>query len=103
VGEVYGLLAQLMGTATPDVADEADASTGDLGPVATDDQLIRRIYEESHEAHRRLFKRLAESPDQWVYASDLAADLELPQGNKSRASVVSAGAWRSLPQTMPHA
>jgi hypothetical protein len=95
VGEVYALLAQLMGTTPPDVTDEADATNGELGPIATDDPLIRRIYEESHEAHRRLLKRLAESPDQWIYASDLAADLELPQGNKSLAGMLGALGRRS--------
>jgi hypothetical protein len=94
VGEVYALLSQLMGT-TPETDGEADTPSGELGPVATDEELIRRIYEESHEAHRRMLKRLAESPDQWIYASELAADLELPQGNKSLAGMLGALGRRS--------
>jgi hypothetical protein len=54
------------------VAAEAASAGGKLGPLATGEALIRRIYGESEEAHRRLLKSLAETPDQWVLASVLA-------------------------------
>jgi hypothetical protein len=96
VGEVYALLARLMGTAAPDRAEEANTNGGgDLGPLATDEALIRRIYEESEEAHRRLLKRLAESADEWVLASELASDLGLHAGAKSLAGSLGALGKRS--------
>jgi hypothetical protein len=96
VGEVYALLARLMDTTTPDSTDETAGTTGgELGPLATDEALIRRIYEESEEAHRRLLKRLAENPDQWVFASELASDLKLHAGNKSLAGSLGALGKRS--------
>lgn len=101
VGEVYALLAQLMGTTEAEVAegaegaDEAVVAEEAAGPVTADEDLIRRIYNESHEAHRRLLKRLADSPDEWIFASQLAKDLELSAGNKSLAGMLGALGRRS--------
>lgn len=95
VGEVYALLARLMGTSPPASPKETDNTEADDHHVTTDETLIRRIYQESHEAHRRLLKRLATSPGQWVYASELAADLELSGGNKSLAGMLGALGRRS--------
>lgn len=95
VGEVYALLARLMGTTPAAIVKEAGGAEEDSGPVTTDEALIGRIYEESHEAHRRLLKRLAESPDEWIVASQLATDLELPHGNKSLAGMLGALGRRS--------
>jgi len=96
VGEVYALLARLMGTTEAEVASEAIVVAEEAaGPVTTDEDLIRRIYNESHEAHRRLLKRLAESPDEWIFASKLAKDLELSGGNKSLAGMLGALGRRS--------
>ncbi|MGO9322655.1 MAG: hypothetical protein ACLQBY_17890 [Solirubrobacteraceae bacterium] len=95
VGEVYALLARLMGTTPPEIIDEAGVPDDDSGPVTTDEALIRRIYEESHEAHRRMLKRLAESPDKWVYGNQLAAALELAGGKKSLAGMLGALGRRS--------
>ncbi len=95
VGEVYALLARLMGTTEVEVAGEAVVAEEAAGPVTTDEDLIRRIYNESHEAHRRLLKRLAESPDEWIFAGQLAKDLELSGGNKSLAGMLGALGRRS--------
>ncbi len=95
VGEVYALLARLMGTSEADVAEEAVIAEEATRPVTTDEHLIRRIYNESHEAHRRLLKRLSESPDEWIFASQLAKDLELKGGNKSLAGMLGALGRRS--------
>jgi hypothetical protein len=94
VGEVYALLARLMGAAEGEIAEEAIAEEP-TGPVTTDEDLIRRIYNESHGAHRRLLKRLAESPDEWIFASELAKDLKLKGGNKSLAGMLGALGRRS--------
>lgn len=95
VGEVYALLARLMGTSPPATPDEARDTRDETHRITTDETLIRRIYEESHEAHRRLLKRLAASPDKWIYAGELAADLELSVGNKSLAGMLGALGRRS--------
>ncbi len=95
VGEVYALLARLMGTSEAEVTEEAAIAEEPTGSVTTDEDLIRRIYNESHEAHRRLLKRLAESPDEWIPASQLAEDLELSGGNKSLAGMLGALGRRS--------
>jgi hypothetical protein len=99
VGEVYALLARLMETETEttpsEIIDETGVTEEDSGPVTTDEALIRRIYEESHEAHRRMLKRLAESPDEWVYGNQLAAALELAGGKKSLAGMLGALGRRS--------
>lgn len=88
VGEVYALLAKLMGT-TPETVAEAEKVDAE-DRVTTDPALITRIYKESHEAHRRLLKRLSESPDEWVSATELARDLGLEGGNKSLAGMLGA-------------
>jgi hypothetical protein len=95
VGEVYALLARLMGTTAAEVAEGAVVAEEATEPVTTDEDLIRRIYNESHEPHRRLLKRLAESPDEWIFASQLAKDLELSGGNKSLAGMLGALGRRS--------
>lgn len=98
VGDVYALLAKLMGTSQP-IADgtEDDASTPDpLNPtVTTDEALIRRMYDESKPSHRALFKRLAMTPGTWIYSSELAADLGLEGGSKSLAGTLGALGRRS--------
>ena len=92
VGEVYALLARLMGTTAAEVAEGAVVAEEATEPVTTDEDLIRRIYNESHEPHRRLLKRLAESPDEWIFASQLAKDLEL-LGREQVARRDARGAW----------
>jgi hypothetical protein len=84
-----------MGTSAGEVAEKAVIADEDSGPVTTDPDLIRRIYDESHEAHRRLLKRLAASPEDWISASQLARDLELSGGNKSLAGMLGALGRRS--------
>jgi hypothetical protein len=84
-----------MGTSEAEVTEKAAITEESTGTVTTDEDLIRRIYNESHGAHRRLLKRLAESPDEWIFASQLAKDLGLKGGNKSPAGMLGAHGRRS--------
>lgn len=43
-------------------------------PEHPTEEMVRRIYEESHEPHRRLLKALAARPDEWVSSEELSRD-----------------------------
>lgn len=89
VGEVYALLGKLMDTGgAPTVngsGEELEEAEAELTP-----DLIRRIYSESHETHRRLFDFLAAHPGEWFYSDALAKELELPNGASSLAGTLGA-------------
>lgn len=55
-----------------------------------DEQMLRRIYEDSMEPHRRLMNLMAEHPDEWRYSSEIAADLELEHGSRGLAGMLGA-------------
>jgi hypothetical protein len=53
------------------------------------------MYLDSKPAHRKLFKRLAKTPDTWIYSTQLAADLGLAGGSRSLAGTLGALGRRS--------
>ncbi len=91
VGDVYAFVAQLM-------ADNgaAEDATIDIVPPEEEvpehptEEMVRRIYEESHETHRRLLKALAARPDEWVSSEELAEALHLSGGRASLAGTLGA-------------
>lgn len=90
VGDVYSLLGRLM-----DPSEIEDAGDGVFEDVAEEEvaltpDLIERIYSESYDQHRKLFKYLAAHPGEWFYSDALAEALELPNGNKSLAGMLGA-------------
>ena len=84
VGDVYGLLARLM---ADDGGEDGGAAAEE---IALTPELVRRMYEESQPAHRRLFKYLAERPDTWIHSDALAQGLKLQGGSKSLAGMLGA-------------
>ncbi len=90
VGPVYRLLANLMadGEGSGDVtaaAEEGDSEEPTLTP-----DLVRRMFEESHEHHREMLKSLAAHPDEWFYSDALAQRLGLEGGSRSLAGMLGA-------------
>ncbi len=60
------------------------------GNGALDPALVRRMYEESQEPHRRLMEYLAERPGEVIYTRALAEALGLPNGARSLAGMLGA-------------
>lgn len=95
VGDVYGLVARLMadnGAATHDSEEamiEIVAPEEEVPEYPTA-EMVRRIYEESHETHRRLLKALTTRPDEWVSSEELAEALQLSGGRASLAGTLGA-------------
>jgi hypothetical protein len=52
--------------------------------------MLRQIFEDSLEPHRRLMLQMAEHPDEWRYSSEIAADLELEHGARGLAGMLGA-------------
>lgn len=93
VGQVYGLLARLMadgGNGVGIVEGDSAAVEPGAGEVALTPDLVRRMYEESLDPHRKLFKYLAKHPDEWIHSDALAKALQLGSGNKSLAGMLGA-------------
>jgi hypothetical protein len=86
LANVYQKLAELTSKAA--AAGGADAHKG--SSALLDDQMLRRIYDESLEPHRRLMGLMAEHPDEWRYSSEIAADLELEHGARGLAGMLGA-------------
>jgi hypothetical protein len=68
-------------------AVEAAKATKEPG---LDEALVRRMYNESHAAHRKLIQHLAANPDRWMYTSEIATDLGLTHGARSLAGMLGA-------------
>jgi hypothetical protein len=66
------------------------AATPTLPVAHLDDAMIGRIYEESHEPHRRLMRLMAEHPDEWRYSSEIATDLGLEHETRGLAGMFGA-------------
>lgn len=75
---VYRLLAELAGRESQLTA--GDSATPSVGVTSTEragPELIRRMYDESQERHRRLMEFLAGCPEEWRYTSEIGAALGL--------------------------
>ncbi len=58
--------------------------------VSLTPELVDRIFDESHDAHRRLLKYLADNRETWLYSDQVALGLALPGGSKSLAGMLGA-------------
>lgn len=88
LAEVLTRLAELERGGGGEELSEADASDEATGTL--DAALIRRMYEESQEPHRRLMEYLARHPAVWIYTGKLAEALGLPRGARSLAGMLGA-------------
>lgn len=90
--EVFAQIAELERGAVE--LEAIDAVTGPEAPEESPDDvdsaLIRRMYEESYDQHKRLMEYLADHPDEWIYTGALASALELPHGARSLAGMLGA-------------
>jgi hypothetical protein len=86
LANVYQRLAEL----TSESVAAGSAAVHDESSALLDDQMLRRIYEDSLEPHRRLMNLMAEHPDEWRYSSEIAADLELEHGARGLAGMLGA-------------
>jgi hypothetical protein len=85
IPRVYALLASLM----PEEVDHGDDIERRQSP-AIDEELVRRMYDDSFGRHRRLLRYLAANADRWISSKELAEALELPSGSKSVAGMFGA-------------
>ncbi len=90
VPEVFGRIAELE-NGEVEVSEDARPGTAEAdGNGALDAALIRRMYDESYDPHKRLMKYLAKHPGDWIYTRPLAEALELPKGARSLAGMLGA-------------
>ena len=82
LSSIYGKLAELMGGSGTTIGTEVRPQL--------DDQMVRRIYDDSLEPHRRLMRLMAVHPDEWRYSGEIAADLELENGARGLAGMLGA-------------
>jgi hypothetical protein len=88
--EVFTRIAELERTGGEAEAVEVGGGTPVEPTSELDPALIRRMYEESHDPHKRLMEYLAEHPDEGIYTSALASDLGLEHGARSLAGMLGA-------------
>jgi hypothetical protein len=87
VTKVYELIARLETGREP----EADASgSGERENGSPTQALVRRMYRESEDAHKRLLEFLADHPDEWLGSQAVADGLRLEHGRKSLAGSLGA-------------
>lgn len=87
LADVYELVAQrerAVGADVPDVESET------IEEVELDAALVRRMYDESEQPHRELMKLLATRPDEWMYTSEIAEEMQLENGSRSAAGMFGA-------------
>jgi hypothetical protein len=93
VPAVYRLLAAADQGSVPAVAGTPETSsdpTAIPGP-----ELIRRMYRESYDGHKRLMALLAQRPGEWTYTSEIAAELHVAKGARGVAGMLGAFGRRS--------
>lgn len=89
--EVFARIAELeRGAVEIEAVDAVSGNETSTEDHDLDPELIRRMYEESDEPHKRLMEYLAEHPDESIYTGALAAALELPHGARSLAGSLGA-------------
>jgi hypothetical protein len=93
VPAVYRLLAGGDKTPIPLVPDKP-ANESDPAAIPNS-ELIRRMYRESYEGHRRLMVLLAEAPDEWIYTKEIATALHVANGTRGVAGMLGAFGRRS--------
>ena len=87
LADVYELVAQrerAIGADIPDVQSEV------VEPAELNEELVRRMYDESEQPHRDLMKLLAQRPGQWMHTSEIAEAMELEHGSRSAAGMFGA-------------
>ena len=93
VPAVYRLLAEADQTTT---ASPAGSPADTLDPATIPDpELIRRMYRESYEGHKRLMVLLAKAPDEWTYTAEIATALDVAKGARGVAGMLGAFGRRS--------
>jgi hypothetical protein len=88
LSDVYGFIASR--TAGDGAVAEEEQVEAAAKKVELDRDLVRRMYNESGDAHRKLMEYLAATPDTWQYSSEVAKGLGLPHGAKSLAGMLGA-------------
>ncbi len=87
VTAVYELIARLDAAEQP--SPDPAPSGGGVSAALTQ-PLVKRMYRDSEDAHRRLLEYLAARPDEWLDSQSLADGLGLPFGRKSLAGSLGA-------------
>lgn len=82
--DIYARLAQLAAE-DPEPEEVVPKRASDV-----DAETVARMYGESEAPHRRLLDLLASSSDEWLYTSDIAKQLALPNGSRSVAGMLGA-------------
>src|SRR4051794_34964806 len=82
--QTYAFLAELAAD-DPEPEVTEPKNTADL-----DYETVARMYGESEAPHRRLLDLLANASDEWLYTSDIAEQLALPNGSRSVAGMLGA-------------
>ncbi len=93
VPAVYRLLAGVDQSTIPSPASNP-ADNPDPAAIP-DPELIRRMYRESYEGHKRLMELLARTPDEWTYTAEVATDLDIAKGSRGVAGMLGAFGRRS--------
>jgi hypothetical protein len=93
VPAVYRLLA---GAGESAISSPARNPTGSPDPASIPDpELIRRMYRESYDGHKRLMALLAKTPDEWIYTAEIAIALGVAKGARGVAGMLGAFGRRS--------
>jgi hypothetical protein len=86
VPAVIELLAQLNREHSPDIAEHIEARQ----ITESDEDLVRRMFDESESTHRRLLLTLAEAGENPLYTSEIAERIGVKTGRKGMAGVFGA-------------
>ncbi len=84
LSQIYARLGELAAEGSMEGMASAEPSS------FLSDALLKRMYEESYEPHRRLMRLMAEHADEWRYSNEIAADLELEHGTRGLAGMFGA-------------
>jgi len=57
---------------------------------ALDEPLVKRMYDDSYEAHKEFLRFLAEHPGEWFYTSELGKELKKDRGARAIAGMLGA-------------
>jgi hypothetical protein len=93
VPAVYRLLA---GADQTTISSISGTRADSPDPAAIPDpELIRRMYRESYDGHKRLMALLAQAPDEWTYTAEIATALDVAKGARGVAGMLGAFGRRS--------
>lgn len=95
-GEHLQAVYRLLASVGPDSNGSTATSQGTDNPAELPDpELVRRMYRESHDGHRRLMALLAQTPGEWIYTEDIARMLNVAKGARGVAGMLGAFGRRS--------